>query len=78
MSLEDAIRPIEAAKGRLQITFFTGSAEPWQTGKGVGTDAPISRQKGQGPLYSPLFDAFKHYYLCQVSCEVFKSKGEGV
>ncbi|CAJ1418896.1 unnamed protein product [Effrenium voratum] len=27
MSLEDAIRPIEAAKGRLQITFFTGSAE---------------------------------------------------
>eukprot|EP00439_Symbiodinium_sp_Y106_P065236 s1259_g10.t1 len=33
LHLEDASRPIEAAQGRVQITFFNGSAETWPSSK---------------------------------------------
>ena len=29
MSLAEAIRPIEAAKDKVQLTFFNGSADAW-------------------------------------------------
>ena len=33
LHLEDASRPIEAAQGRVQLTFFNGSAETWPSSK---------------------------------------------
>lgn len=29
MSLEDAVHPIEVAEGKVQLTFFNGSADAW-------------------------------------------------